>query len=81
MKRGAKGDSGRRPASIAATGRGTESAGYCSKEFAADYMDMSVKSIERRISDGALPAFRVGNTRTVRIKICDLDAMMVPVQP
>lgn len=74
------GNSGRRPASGAATGRGSESVGYCSKDFAADYAGMSVKSIERRINDGALPAFRVGNTRTVRIKICDLDAMMVPVE-
>ncbi len=79
MNPGAKGNSGRRPASIAAAGRGTESAGYCSKDFAADYAAMSVKTIERRITDGALPAFRVRNTRTVRIKICDLDAMMVPV--
>lgn len=59
----------------------TNSAGYRSVEFAADYMDLSQKTILRRIHDGTLPAFQVGTTRTIRLRIEDLDGLMVPVEP
>ena len=58
----------------------TATAGYCSKEFAADYTGMSQKLIARRIRDGSIPSFKVAKTGTVRIRIEDLDAMMVPVK-
>jgi excisionase family DNA binding protein len=58
----------------------TRTAGYRSVDFAADYTGMSEKTILRRIRDGSLPAFHVGDTRTIRLRIEDLDALMVPIE-
>jgi len=56
------------------------SAGYRSVEFAAEYTGLSRKSISRRISDGSLPAYQVGGTRTIRLKVEDIDALMIPIE-
>ncbi len=58
----------------------TRTAGYRSVDFAADYTGLSQKTILRRIHDGSLPAFQVGNTRTLRLRIEDLDSLMVPLE-
>ncbi|WP_285126050.1 helix-turn-helix transcriptional regulator [Propionibacterium freudenreichii] len=48
---------------------------YLSQPQAARYVGMSVTTIQRRIADGTLPAYRAGN-RAVRVKQSDLDRMM-----
>jgi len=54
----------------------TNSAGYRSVE----YTGLSPKSISRRIRDGSLRAFQVGGTRTIRLRIEDIDSLMIPVE-
>lgn len=41
-------------------------------------VSVSVSTIDRRIADGSLPAYRFG-PKAVRIKISDLDALFTPV--
>jgi excisionase family DNA binding protein len=47
-------------------------------ERAADYADTSVHSIRRWISQGRLPAWRLG-PRQLRVDLRDIDAMLVPL--
>jgi len=42
---------------------------------AATYCGSSVKTLRRRIAEGALPAFRMGGRMTIRVRQQDLDAM------
>lgn len=52
---------------------------YLSQPQAANYLGMSVATIQRRIADGTLPAYRSGHM--VRVKLSDLEAMMTQIQP
>lgn len=45
---------------------------------AATILDVSTKTIRRRIATGELPAYRCGK-RGIRIKADDLEAMMRPI--
>jgi excisionase family DNA binding protein len=45
---------------------------------AAEYLDMSVKTLRRRIADGTLPAHRVG-PRAIRVYLSDLEALKTPI--
>jgi excisionase family DNA binding protein len=47
---------------------------YVSLEQAAEITAQSVKTIRRRVSDGTLPAYRLG-PRAIRIRLDDLEAM------
>jgi len=38
-------------------------------------------TVRRRISDGTLPAFRVGGQRLIKIRESDLDRLLPPVEP
>jgi excisionase family DNA binding protein len=42
---------------------------------AAELLDVSLKTVRRRIADGTLPAYRVG--KLIRIRREDLDALFV----
>ncbi|KZM78084.1 hypothetical protein A0J59_02710 [Cellulosimicrobium sp. I38E] len=44
---------------------------------AASIADVSTKTIRRRIADGTLPAFRVGNL--VKVDLGDLEAIVKPI--
>ena len=46
---------------------------YLSLSSAAEAYDVSTKTVRRRISDGTLPAYRIGGQ--VRIKETDLDRL------
>jgi excisionase family DNA binding protein len=52
---------------------------WLSPPAAARVYGFALKTVWRRISDGTLPAYRVTGTRSVRIRIADLDALMVPI--
>ena len=41
---------------------------------AAEYLDVSVQSLRRRIAEGNLPAFRIG-PRSIRVYLDDLDEL------
>ena len=44
---------------------------------AADYADVSIKTVRRRIADGTLPAYRVG--RLIKVDPADLDRLAVRI--
>jgi excisionase family DNA binding protein len=46
---------------------------WCTQQQAADHYQIDLKTLRRWISEGKIPAFRVG--RQIRIKIADLDAL------
>lgn len=52
--------------------------GYLSLEQAAAHLDVSEKTLRRRIADGTVPAYRLGH-RAIRIKITDLDQLLRPI--
>ncbi len=43
---------------------------------AAAELRCSVRTIRREISDGRLPAWRIGNTRVLRVKAADVAALL-----
>lgn len=45
---------------------------YVTLAQAADILGQSVKTVRRRISDGTLPAYRVG-PRSIRLRVEDLE--------
>ena len=57
---------------------------FTSRRGAAEYVlrtydvPCSVSTIDRRIADGSLPAYRFG-PKTVRVKLADVDALFAPV--
>ena len=46
---------------------------------AAEELQVGIKTIYRRIADGSLPAYRIKNSRLVRIRRADIDALKVPM--
>jgi len=46
---------------------------------AAEYLAVSGATIRRYISDGRLPAYRLGNERLIRIKRQDLERLLSPI--
>lgn len=48
---------------------------FVSLEQAALYLDVTIKTLRRRIADGSLPAYRLG-PRLVRVSLADLDALL-----
>ena len=49
-----------------------------SLEAAAAYLGISEKSVRRRISEGSLPAYRMG-PRHIRVRLEDVDALLRPI--
>ena len=45
---------------------------------AASYLDVDHKTIRRLIASKRLPGYRLGN-RIIKIKVSDLDAVLVPI--
>ncbi len=45
---------------------------------AAEYADVSAKTIRRRISDGTIKGYKLGS-RTIRVDLNELDAIMRPI--
>jgi len=52
---------------------------YVSIEYAAQHLDLSKLTIRRMIADGSLQAFRVGKTRSIRVRGADLEALLTPI--
>lgn len=52
---------------------------YWTIEQAADYTQLSTRTIRRRIADGSLTAYRHG--RTIRLKPQDIDTLFTRVEP
>ena len=50
---------------------------FVSLAAAAEQLDVSVKTLRRRVADGTLPAYRVG--RLLKINPDDLDRIVRPV--
>jgi excisionase family DNA binding protein len=51
---------------------------FASVEVAADYADVSTRTIRRYIADGRLTGYRVG-PRLVKVDLADLDALVRPI--
>jgi excisionase family DNA binding protein len=47
---------------------------FVSVGTAADYCDVTPKTVRRWITEGRLPAYRVGN-RLIKVDLADLDAL------
>lgn len=45
---------------------------------AAEFLNVSLRQVDRLIADGSLPAVRIGE-RSIRIRQSALDALLVPV--
>ncbi len=58
----------------------TESVGVLTAREAAAELGVSLATVRRRVADGSLPAYRLGNRpgAAVRIRRADLDALLVP---
>jgi excisionase family DNA binding protein len=50
-----------------------------SLESAAEYLDVSIKTIRRRIASGELRAYRLGSSRVIRVDLAELDALLHPI--
>ena len=47
----------------------------------AETLNVSTKTVRRMISRGELRAFRVGNSRLIRIDVSQVSALLHPVRP
>lgn len=56
-------------------------AGFVSVTEAAAYLGTHRRTIERRIAEEVLPAYLLGPTKTLRVRVDDLNAMMIRVEP
>ena len=52
---------------------------WMSPAEAADYLGISPRTLRNYISEGKLPAYRLGGKRTMRIDRADLDALLRPI--
>jgi excisionase family DNA binding protein len=46
---------------------------------AAQHLDVSLKTIRRRIAAGDLKAYRLGGSRVLRVNLNELDDLMRPI--
>ena len=58
--------------------RSDQSRAYVGIPEAATYLDVATKTIRRYITEGKLPAYRLGN-RVIKVKIADLDSVLTPI--
>ena len=61
------------------TDKDTGARHWATLEQAADYLACSTATVRRRIADGSLPAYRLGRTQSLRVKVTDLEALLLPV--
>lgn len=52
---------------------------FVSLDDAADYLSCSKLTVRRRIAAGELRAYRLGRSRTIRLDLADLDALLRPI--
>lgn len=52
---------------------------YITLDEAADYLSCSVLTVRRRIAAGDLPGFKVGRSKSIRVRLDDVEAMMRPI--
>lgn len=46
---------------------------------AAAHFDLSERTLRRYIAAGKLPAYRVAGTRTIRVRVSDVQALLEPI--
>lgn len=51
---------------------------YVSQSDAARYLGVTDRTIRAMIADGRLTGYKLGPSRTMRLKLADLEAMLVP---
>lgn len=51
---------------------------FVSVQQAADFLNLTERSIRRYIADGTLPAYRIG-TKQIRLRAADVMALLVPI--
>jgi excisionase family DNA binding protein len=56
-----------------------EATKYLTKSEAAEYLGVTVKTIDRKIASGDIPAYRFG-PKLIRVKREDLDAALTRVE-
>lgn len=53
---------------------------YVDLQAAAEYLGVSTKTVRRMISDGQIPACRVGGPRgAIRLRLSEIDAALYPI--
>jgi len=52
---------------------------FTTQAGAATYLGVTGRTIRNMITDGRLPAYKLGNSRAVRIRIADLEAVLRPI--
>jgi excisionase family DNA binding protein len=52
---------------------------FISIAAAAEHLDVSLKTIRRRIAAGDLKAYRLGGSRVLRVNLNELDDLMRPI--
>lgn len=51
------------------------------REEAAKYLRVHVRTLDRWMREGKLPHYRIAGIRTIRIKLSDLEALLTPAEP
>lgn len=57
----------------------TEAKSYWRLETAAEYLDVSIKTVRRAVADGTLTAYRVGRTQMIRLDPDEVAHMLNPI--
>lgn len=52
---------------------------FTNQTGAATYLGCTGRTIRNMIADGRLPGYKLGDSRAVRIRIADLEAMLRPI--
>lgn len=52
---------------------------FVSLGWAAEYLSVDVQTVRRLVKRGELPAYRLGS-KTVRVRLSDVDAILRPVE-
>lgn len=59
----------------------TEGNRFISLRAAGRRVGLSYWTMHRRVRDGVLPGYRTGPNGALRVKVGDVDALLVPVAP
>ena len=54
---------------------------YFTRQEAADHLHISTRTLDRWVTDGVIPAYRVRGIQSLRFKQTDIEAMLVPIDP
>lgn len=47
--------------------------------YAADYLGVVPRTIRRRIADGTLTAYRIANSRVIRLDLAEVEQLLRPI--